>query len=63
MDLTLPAIERVYLLVAPSLFDLSTLELLEMTVSHTPVMGKVHFHLELRVRLELPCQASPSGGT
>ena len=55
-DLALPAIQRAYLPVAPSLFDLSTLDLLEMTVSHTPAVGKVHYHLEAQswARITLP---------
>ena len=44
--LILPAIEGAYLPGTTTLFDLSTLELLEMTISHTPVVAKVHYHLQ-----------------
>ena len=55
-DLILPALEGAYLLGAPALFDLSTLELLEITVSNTPAMGEVHYHLEAwsQARITLP---------
>ena len=53
VNVILPGIESAYLPRAPSLFNLSTLELLEMTtcrpemtVSHTPAMGKIHYRLE-----------------
>ena len=35
-------LEDAYLPEATTLFDLSTLESLEMTISHTPAMGEVH---------------------
>ena len=45
-DLGMPPLEDAYLPGAMTLFDLSTLELLEMTISHTPAMGKVHYCLQ-----------------
>ena len=45
-DLILPDIEGAYLPRVLALFDLSTLESLEMTVSHAPAMGEVHYHLK-----------------
>ena len=38
-DLTMPPLEDTYLPGAMTLFDLSTLESLVMTISHTPVIG------------------------
>ena len=56
VDLILPALEGAYLPGAPTLFDLSTLQLLEMIVSHTPAMGEVHYRLEAQnlARITLP---------
>ena len=46
-DLAMPPLEDAYMPGAITLFDLSTtLELLEMTTSHTPVTGKVHYCLQ-----------------
>ena len=42
----LPPLEDAYLPGTITLFDFSTLELLEMTISHIPVMGKVHYCLQ-----------------
>ena len=62
-DLTLPSIESTYLPVASSLFDLSTLESLEMTVSDTPVMDKVHYCLEAQSQARIHCQTPLPRGT
>ena len=55
-DLTIPPIEDAYLLGAPTLFDLSTLELLGMTISHTQATDEVHYHLQAwsLARMTLP---------
>ena len=42
-DLIMPPLEDAYLPGATTLFGLSTLESLEMTISHIPATGKVHY--------------------
>ena len=42
-DLTMLPLEDAYLPGAMTLLDVSALESLEMTISHTPAMGKVHY--------------------
>ena len=44
----MPLLEDTYLPGAITLFDLSTLELLEMTISYTPAMGEVHYSFRPR---------------
>ena len=55
-DLVLPVLDDAYLPEAPTLFDLSILEALEMSISHTPVMGKTHYCLQSQslARITLP---------
>ena len=40
---------------ATTLFDLLALESLEMTISHTPVTGKFHYHLQAWNLTRYPC--------
>ena len=55
-DVVLPALEGAYLPGALTLFDFSTLESPEMTVSNTPAKDEVHYHLEAwsQARIALP---------
>ena len=55
-NLTMPPLEDAYLPGTMTLFDLSTLQSLEMTISHTPVMGKIHYSLQAQslTRISLP---------
>ena len=55
-DLTTPPLVDAYLLGAPALLDLSSLESLEMTISHTLAMGEVHYYLQAQslARITLP---------
>ena len=55
-DLATPPLEDVYLTGAMTWMDLSWLESLEMTISLTPVMGKVHYCLQAwsLARISLP---------
>ena len=50
-DLVLPALEGAYLLGTPALFDLSTLESLEVTISHTQQWVKSIITFRLRAWL------------
>ena len=61
--LILPALEGAYLLWAPVLFDLLTLDSLEMTISHTPAVGKVHYHFRLGAWLGWSYQTPPHRDT
>ena len=45
-DLAIPPLEDAYLQGGPILFDLFTLESLEMMISYSPVTGKVHYCLQ-----------------
>ena len=53
-DLILPALEGAYLLGTPALFDLSTIEAPEVTISHTQVMGESIITFRLRAWLGNP---------
>ena len=59
-DLTMPPLEDTYLPRAMTSFDLSTLELLKMTISHTPVTGEVHYCLQAQslTMISLPSTSS-----
>ena len=54
--LVLPDLEGSHLLVIPALFDFSNIEVLELTISHTPVMSEVHYCLQAQslARVTLP---------
>ena len=59
-DLTIPPLEDACLPRAMILLDLSTLESLEMTISHITVMDNVHYGLQAQSfsRLSLPSTSS-----
>ena len=59
-DLAMSPLEDEYQPGAMILLDLSTLELVEMTISHTPATGEVHYHLQARsfTRMSLPSTSS-----
>ena len=61
-DLVMPPLEDTHLSQAMTLLDLSALELLEMSILHTPAKGEVHYHLQAQSFTRMSLLSTSSQG-